>query len=155
MMKRILVGSFVVLLAASIVAPIAATAEGMKRRAIAAREGDNTVYVRWNADKRKITEASSSRRFTSGQEVELLTSASDRTGKLVVKAVLRNVSDGTVFVLRGDRLFHRVFESGVEIKTFRSRPIDARLRPGEKVAVRFSYMLRTGGYSLRSDLVTE
>lgn len=154
-MKRIFVGSMVVLLAALVVAPLPAGADAMKRRAVAAREGDNTIYVRWNAEKRKIVEASSSRRFTAGQEVELLTSVSDRTDRLTVRAVLRNISDDTIYVIRGGRLLHRVFTSGQEIKTFRSRPIETRLRPGEKVAVRFSYMLRTGDYSLRTDLVTE
>ena len=154
-MKRIFVGSMVLLLAALLVTPLPAGADAMKRRTVAAREGDNTIYLRWNADKRTITEASSSRRFTAGQELELLTSVSDRTERLTVRAVLRNISDDTIYVIRGARLLHRVFESSREIKTFRSRPIETRLRPGEKVAVRFLYMLRSGDYSLRTDLVTE
>lgn len=120
-------------------------------RRLESREGDNTIYMRWNASKKRIARASSSRRLVAGQEVELLTSVSDRTGKIEMRAVLKNMSDSVVYEVDG-RLVHQVSDSeGVE-KTLRSRILDRLLRPGEKIIVFFSYMLRTGDYAVRTDM---
>lgn len=151
---KLAISSFVLVLGISIAGPSSVLAGPMGREELAARRGDNTISFHWNASRRKVTEASSSRMISAGQEVELLTSFADRTGMIRMKAVLRNISEDKTFTVDG-RLIHRVFRSVDEIKTLRSRPLDAVLRPGERIVARFSYMLKTGDYSARTDLVTK
>lgn len=153
-MKDLGIRSLALLMAASMALPLTATAGPMKRRTLTAREGDNTVYFHWNSAKKEVTEATSSRRLAAGQKVELLTSLSDRTGKIEMKAVLRNISDRTIYVVDG-RLVHLVSVSGDVVRTLRSRALDTALRPGEKIVIHFSYLLKSGDYSARTDLTTD
>ena len=119
-----------------------------------AREGDNTIYFTWNARTRRVTQASSSRRLVAGQEVELLTALVDRTGRVAMRATLKNISDTRSYDVEG-RLVHIVTRDGEVIKRLSSDPIHTVLEPGERVRAVFRYRLRSGEYSARTDFVTE
>lgn len=121
---------------------------------MSSREGDNTIYFEWDARKRKMRGASSSRRLTADQKVELLTKLVDRTGRIVSNGALRNISEDEQFLVRG-RLFHRIYRGDEMIRSLPSRLFRTVLKPGEKIAVRFGYRLKTGSYSIRTDFVSE
>lgn len=119
---------------------------------IASRDGDNTIYFTWDAERRLITEASSSRRVTAGQQVELLTRLTDRTGALVARGVLKNVSTTQRYRVRG-RLVQRIYSGSDVFRVRRSTTIDRVLEPGEKVGASFRYGIPSGSYSVRTDFV--
>lgn len=129
-------------------------ASGDPTERMSAREGDNTIYLEWDARKKKVRQASSSRRLTAGQKVELLTRLADRSGRIVTRGVLRNISEDQQYLVHG-RLIHRIYRDDELIRSLSSRRLRVVLGPGERIAVRFAYRLRTGSYSVRTDFVTE
>ena len=142
----------VVVLALALVMALASTAIAGPTATMASRQGDNTVYLTWDADNGKITEATSSRRFTADQEVELLTQVRARDGRLRVRGVLRNISATERYSVNG-RLVQTIYK-GTEV--FRSRTlyrIKEVLVPGERIVASFSYNLPSGSYSIRTDFV--
>lgn len=119
---------------------------------VAPRQGDNTIYFTWDAQEKRIVEASSSRQLTAGQQVELLTRLTDRTGAVDIRGVLKNVSSAQRYRVSG-RLVQRIYQGSDEFRVRRSKPIDRVLAAGEKVGFRFSYGLASGSYSVRTDFV--
>lgn len=129
-------------------------ANGGPTERMAPREGDNTIYFEWDARKKQVRHASSSRRLTADQQVELLTRFTDRSGRIVTRGVLRNISEDKQYLVHG-RLIHRIYRDDELIRSLRSRRLRVVLGPGERVAGRYAYGLRTGSYSVRTDFVTE
>lgn len=124
-------------------------AEGVEE--LGSRDGDNTVYFRWNQSSRRLTGADSSRMIVAGARVEILTALKDRTGKIVMRGVLRNVSEDSVFHVDG-RMIHKVWDDTDDLfREVKSRPLDVVLAPGEEVRARFAYVLPSGRYSARTD----
>ncbi|HWC14916.1 MAG TPA: hypothetical protein VG929_10035 [Actinomycetota bacterium] len=119
---------------------------------VVSRAGDNTIYFTWDAEHRRITEASSSRRFTADQQVELLTRLTDRTGAVVARGVLKNVSTTQHYRVRG-RLVQRIYSGSEVFRVRRSTTIHRVLAPGEKARASFRYRIPSGSYSVRTDFV--
>lgn len=138
------------LLFLALLGPLGLPAAAGTGEAVAEREGDNTIYLTWDASRRRVTEATSSRRFTDGQRIEVLTSLKDRTGRIVMRAVLRNWSTDSTYVVDG-RLVHRVLRDSNVVRTRMSDPLNVTLGPGEKVTTRFRYRLSSGKYAARTD----
>ncbi|HEV3472785.1 MAG TPA: hypothetical protein VG408_06210 [Actinomycetota bacterium] len=121
--------------------------------ALESRDGDNTIYFRWDQDTRRVVAAESSRMIVADAPVEILTGLRDGARKIAMRAVIRNVSEDSVMRVDG-RLVHKVWDdSGELIRRLRSRALDLVLSPGEQIRTRFSYLLPSGRYSARTDFV--
>lgn len=129
-------------------------AHDSQTRTLASYEGDNTIFLKWNGRRRRAVEATSSRRLTADQKIELLTRLVDGKGRIVMRAVLKNISKDDSYRIRG-RLVHRVFRENEAVRAIRTRVFRLVLRPGDKIVARYSYGLRTGEYSIRTDYDTE
>ena len=119
-------------------------------QALASREGDNTIYFRWDAGSARLSQATSSRRFEAKQKLELLTRVTDRSGEIVMRAVLKNVSQLRRYRIDGP-LVHYIFQDGEVVKRLETEVFHVVLRPGERIVGRFVYTLETGDYSARTD----
>lgn len=97
-----------------------------------------------------MSQATSSRRFEAKQKLELLTRVIDRSGQIVMRAVLKNVSQERRYRVDGP-LVHKVFRDGELIKRLETEVFRVVLRPGEKIVGRFTYVLDAGEYSARTD----
>lgn len=117
---------------------------------LASRQGDNTIYFRWESGSGRMSQATSSRRFEAKQKLELLTRVIDRSGQIVMRAVLKNVSQERRYRVDGP-LVHKVFRDGELIKRLETEVFRVVLRPGEKIVGRFTYVLDAGEYSARTD----
>ncbi len=144
----------VVVIAGSALASEVVVAAEAESKALASYEGDNTIHLKWDARNRRVSEATSSRRLTADQKVELLTTLVDGKGRIVMRATLENLSKNDSYRIRG-RLVHRVFRDGDVVKALRTRKFRIELGPGDKIVAKYSYGLRTGEYSTRTDYVTE
>jgi hypothetical protein len=129
-------------------------AGGMETKTLASYQGDNTIFVKWNARDRRVSEATSSRRLTADQKIELLTTLVDGKGRIVMRAVLKNISKHDSYRIRG-RLVHHVFRDRETVRALRTRAFRVVLDPGDKIVARYAYGLRTGEYSVRTDYLTE
>lgn len=121
---------------------------------LASRVGDNTIYFSWDADSERLSQATSSRRFRAKQRLELLTRVADRSGAIVMRAVLKNVSQQRRYRIDGP-LVHYVFQDGAVVKRLETEVFHVVLKPGERVVGRFTYVLETGDYSARTDFERE
>jgi hypothetical protein len=117
---------------------------------LASREGDNTIYFRWESGDGRLSQATSSRRFRAKQKLELLTRVVDRSGEIVMRAVLKNVSQQRRYRIDGP-LVHHVLQDGEVVKRLETEIFHVVLKPGERVVGRFTYVLETGDYSARTD----
>jgi hypothetical protein len=140
---------FAVLLCALFVGQVAAAAEV---RDLRSRRGDNTIFMTWDQDRAMVKRATSSQRFRAHQRIELLTRLVDRKDEVVMRAVLKNVSERRRYRIDG-RLIHRVFDSAGDIfKTLETREFHTVLDPGEKIIGRFTYVLgASGDYEARTN----
>jgi hypothetical protein len=138
------------LLFLALLGPLGLPAAAGTGEAVAEREGDNRIYFTWSATEREVSKATSSRRLIAGQRIEVLTSLKDGTGWIVMKAVLRNTSRGTTYVVDG-RLVHRVMRGTDVVRTRGSESLHEVLGPGEKIISRFRYRLSSGEYAARTD----
>lgn len=117
---------------------------------LASRQGDNTIYFSWDAGRGRFSQATSSRRVEAKQKLELLTRVIDRSGQIVMRAVLKNVSAARRYRVDGP-LVHNVFQDGEPIKRLETQVFHVVLKPGGKIVGRFTYTLETGDYSARTD----
>ena len=120
-------------------------------RDLGSRQGDNTIYMTWNEEQGEVKRATSSQRIRAGQKIELLTRLVDRTGRIRMRAVLRNISEHRRFRIDG-RLVHKVSFDGEVVKQLETKVFNTVLGPGERIVARFSYTLgTTGEYSARTN----
>lgn len=127
------------------------SASALEVRHLGSREGDNSIYFKWDRKESRVATATSSTRITGGARVRILTSLRDRPGRIAMRASLKNVSEDEVIVLDG-RIIHKIWdEAGNLVRRLKSRPLTQGLEPGEYVTARFSYQLPSGWYSARSD----
>jgi hypothetical protein len=117
---------------------------------LASRAGDNTIYFSWDAGSARLSQATSSRRFEAKQKLELLTRVVDRSGEIVMRAILKNVSQERRYRVDGP-LVHNVFRNDKLIKRLETEVFHVVLKPGERIVGRFVYTLETGDYSARTD----
>lgn len=55
----------------------------------------------------------------------------------------------------GIRSLALLMAAGDVVRTLRSRALDTSLKPGERIVIHFSYLLKSGDYSARTDLTTD
>lgn len=146
--ESLLMRSFALLVVATLAyTGPAAAAEVTQMRS---RHGDNTISFVWNDETKEVVHAESSRRLRAHQRVELLTRLVERSGQIVMRAVLKNVSRSHVFRVDG-YLVHKIFENGVVIQRIKTQEFHLRLRPTDKILGRFEYTLPSGNYAARTD----
>ena len=100
----------------------------------------------WEEAAHAIRSATSSRGFTKGATVELLTSLGAGGDQIVVIAAVRNLSRNRRLSVDGD-LIHQVSGSSGSIASF-SAPVDTVLAPGGETTARFTYLLPSGDYDV-------
>jgi hypothetical protein len=125
-----------------------------RARAMTSRESENTIYFTWDASDKRVTQATSSRLVHAKQKIELLTRLVDRSGRIVMRAVLKNVSKKHQFRIDG-RLVHDVMRDDVLARRLKTRVFDTVLGPGDKIVARFIYGVASGDYSARTDYLTK
>jgi hypothetical protein len=113
---------------------------------LGARQADNQMSFAWSEPARKIVSATSSRVFTKGATVELLTSLGAGGDQIDVTVVVRNLSRNRRLAIDGD-VIHEVSGSSGSIASF-SAPVDTVLAPNGETTARFTYLLPSGDYDV-------
>ena len=113
---------------------------------LGARQADNQMSFSWSEPARQILQATSSRSFTKGATVELLTSLGAGGDQIDVTVMVRNLSNNRRLAVDGD-LIHQVSGSSGSIASF-SAPVDTVLAPGGETTARFTYLLPSGDYNV-------
>lgn len=108
-------------------------------------DAGNTLTYRFDAGRRRVTEASSSTVFRRGGLALLETALSTGRGHIEVRVSLTNVSPDKRIRMVG-RLMHVVSSAGAAVARFESEPIDVTLAPEGTIEASFSYLVPTGDY---------
>ena len=141
-----------VAIVACLVAPMAARAADAQPAST--RAGDNTIYLKWSAERREAVTATSSLRMVAGQRVSLTTGMADRTGRLRMTARFANLSRRTSLSLQGT-FVHVVTDDADNVVKTIEEPVSVVLLPGERTAARFAYSLDSGWYSITTSFKSD
>jgi hypothetical protein len=113
---------------------------------LGSRDGDNDIDYQWDEGAGEFITANSSRIYSPGETIELLTEISDAGDTIDVQVRLRNTADRERVAVRG-HIVHEVFGPGGRVAKLVSDPINVVLDPGGETVTSFSFVLPSGNYS--------
>ncbi len=109
------------------------------------RPGDNVVNYEWDDTAGEITQATSGRRFSADQPVELLSSLGSGGGALVTEVTLTNLDRD--HRLRVEGRFVLEITDGSTSTTLTSEAVSVVLNPDGSASAEFEYRLPSGAYA--------